>query len=184
MANTRQWNDESVIDYINRWHTLFLKCKDHLFESSAVEICARGMDWDILYALQVNKPRTFQELVTRAHEMELTIAYYDRRLNDDESVASSRNKNSMLGDSEEKECPYSESDVPEMLDKLLEKGLIELPESSRPEEIGRTNDPKYCKYHRIISHPIEKYKAFGRQVLQLTNEGNITLDEENTEESG
>ena len=71
----------------------------------------------------------------------------------------------MLRDSEEKECPYSESDVSEMLDKLLEKELIELPESSRPEKIGRTNDTKYCKYHRIIGHPIEKCKAFRRQVL-------------------
>jgi len=53
--------------------------------------------------------------------MELTIAYYGRRLNDDESVASARNESSILRDSEEKECPYSESDVPEVLDKLLEK---------------------------------------------------------------
>ena len=112
-------------------------------------MCAQGMDWDILYALQVNKPKTFQELATRAHEMELTIACYDRQLNDDESFASSRNENSMLRDSEEKECPYSESDAPEMLDKLFKKGLMELPESCRPEEIGRTNNPKYCKYHRI-----------------------------------
>ena len=86
-------------------------------------------------------------------------------------------------DSKEKECPYSESDVPEMLDKLLEKGLIELPELSRPEEIRRTNDPKYCKYHRIISHPIEKCKAFRRQVLQFITEGKITSDEGDTEES-
>ena len=70
-----------------------------------------------------------------------------------------------------------------MLDKLLKKGLMKLPESCRPEEIGRTNDPKYCKYHRIISHPTEKCKAFRRQVMQLVKEGKITLDEEDTEES-
>jgi len=115
--------------------------------------------------------------------MEFTTMYYGRQLNDDESVTSSRSRSSMLRDSKEKECPYSESGVPEMLDKLLEKGLIKLPESSRPEEIGRTNDPKYCKYHRIISHLIEKCKAFRRQVLQLVKEGKITLDEEDTEKS-
>jgi len=89
----------------------------------------------------------------------------------------------MLSNSEEKECPYSESDVPEMLDKLFEKALIELLESRRPEEIGRTNDPKYSKYHKIISHPIEKCKTFRRQVLQLVKEGKIVLDEEDTKES-
>jgi len=91
--------------------------------------------------------------------MELTIAYYGRWLNDDESVTSLRSRSSMLINSEEKECPYFEFDVPEMMDKLLKKELIELPELSRPEEIRRTNDPRYCKYHRIISHPIEKCKA-------------------------
>jgi len=113
-------------------------------ESSAVEMCAQGIDWDILYALQVNKPKTLQELAIQAHDMELTITYYGRRLNDDESVASSRNESSMFRDSEGKECPYSKSDVTKILDKLLKKGLIELLESSLPEEIKRTNDPKYC----------------------------------------
>ena len=42
----------------------------------------------------------------------------------------------MFTDFKEKECPYPESDVQEMLDKLLEKGLIELLELKHPEEIG------------------------------------------------
>jgi len=105
-------------------------------------MCAQGMEWDILYALQVNKPKTFQELVTRAHDMEVTIAYYRKQLNDDGSITSSRNKSSMHRGSEENEFSYSESDAPEMLHTLLEKGLIELPESKRPEEVGRTDDPK------------------------------------------
>ena len=97
--------------------------------------------------------------------MELTIAYYGRQVDDGELMASSRNRGSMLRDSEKNEYSYSEYDAPKMLDKLLEKGLVELPESRRPEEIGRTNDSKYCKYHRIISHPTEKCKAFKEQVL-------------------
>jgi len=89
----------------------------------------------------------------------------------------------VLRGSEENECPYSEFDASEILRKLHEKRLIRLVESRRSKEIGRTNDPKYCKYHRIISHPIEKCKAFKRQVLQLLKERKITLDEEDTEES-
>jgi len=92
--------------------------------------------------------------------MELTIAYYRRRVDDGELMTSSRSKSSMLRDSEKNECSYSECDAPKMLDKLLEKGHVELTESRRPKEIGRTNNPKYCKYYRIIGHPTEKYKAF------------------------
>jgi len=68
------------------------------------------MNWDILYASQVSKPNTFQELATQAHDVELTIACYRRRLKEDESI-SLRNKSSLVG-SEKKECPYSESNAP------------------------------------------------------------------------
>jgi len=66
------------MDYINHWRTLPLKCKDHLPESFTIEMCAQGMEGNILNALQVNKPKTFQELETRAHDIKLTIAYYGR----------------------------------------------------------------------------------------------------------
>ena len=74
LTNTKQWKDEPVLDYINRWRSLSLECKDRLTEASAVEMCAQGMEWDLLYVLQMSKPRTFQELATKAHDMEMTIA--------------------------------------------------------------------------------------------------------------
>ena len=79
----------------------------------------------MFYASQVNKPKTFQELATRAHNMELTIAYFGKRLDGDELMASPRNGSFILRDSEENEYPHSKSDAPKMLDKLLEEGLIE-----------------------------------------------------------
>jgi len=35
---------------------------------------AQGMDWDVLYILQISKPRTLQELATQVHDMEMMIA--------------------------------------------------------------------------------------------------------------
>jgi len=146
-------------------------------------MCAQRIEWNILYALQVNKPKTFQEFVIRAHDMELTISYYGRRLDDGESMVLSRNRSSMLRDLQKNEYSYSEFDALKILDKLLKKWLIELPKSRRPKEIRRINDPKYCKFHRIISHPIENCKTFKRQVLQLAKDGKITLDKKDIKES-
>ena len=63
-------------------------------------------------------------------------------------MKSSKNESSMLRDSEENEYPYSKSDAQKMLDKLFEEGLIGLPKSKCLEEVGRNDDPKFCKYQR------------------------------------
>jgi len=74
LTNTKQWKDEPVLDYINRWRALSLECKDRLSEASAVEMCTQGMHWDLLYVLQMCKSMTLQELETKVHDKEVTIA--------------------------------------------------------------------------------------------------------------
>ena len=74
LTNTKQIKGEPVIDYINRWRALSLDCKDQLTKLSVVEMCTQGMHWGLLYILQKIKLHTFEELETRAHDMELSIA--------------------------------------------------------------------------------------------------------------
>ncbi|KAM2542700.1 hypothetical protein TB2_022097 [Malus domestica] len=57
-----------------------------------------------------------------------------------------------------------------MLDDLLEKKVIELPECKRPEEMNRINDPKYCKYHRIVSHPVGKCFVLKELIMKLAQQ--------------
>ncbi|KAL0439902.1 UNVERIFIED_CONTAM: hypothetical protein Slati_2473200 [Sesamum latifolium] len=42
LTNSRQWKEEPVIDYINRWRNLSLNCKDRLSETFAIEMCIQG----------------------------------------------------------------------------------------------------------------------------------------------
>ncbi|KAL0366237.1 UNVERIFIED_CONTAM: hypothetical protein Sradi_3513800 [Sesamum radiatum] len=225
LTNARQWKDEPVVDYINRWCSLSLNCKDKLSEASAIEMCIQGMHWGLLYILQGIKSRNFEELATRAHDMELSIANHktafpidDQRkdkkdLKRSEKFAKPSTKESMaikiapikissnskkkseksedqraindrrrpiLKELQEKEYPFPDSDVPYIFNELLERKLIELPESKRPDEVGRVNDPKYCKYHRVVSHPIERCFVVKEKIMALAKEGKIILDVEET----
>ena len=40
----------------------------------------------------------------------------------------------------------------------------------------RTNDPKYCKYRRVVSHTVEKCFILKDLILRLAKEGKILLD--------
>ena len=51
LTNTKQWKDEPVVDYINRWRSLSLDCKDRLSEPSRVAMYIQGMHWGLLYIL-------------------------------------------------------------------------------------------------------------------------------------
>ncbi|KAL0325156.1 UNVERIFIED_CONTAM: hypothetical protein Sradi_5084900 [Sesamum radiatum] len=73
LTNSRQWKEEPVVDYINRWRNLSLNFKDTLSETSAIEMCIQGMHWELCYILQAIKPKTFEELATRAHGIEMSF---------------------------------------------------------------------------------------------------------------
>ncbi|KAL0345466.1 UNVERIFIED_CONTAM: hypothetical protein Sradi_4377900 [Sesamum radiatum] len=81
---------------------------------------------------------------------------------------------------QQKEYPFPDFDVPYIFDELLERKLIELPESKHPDEVRRVNDPKYCKYHRVVSHPIERCFVVKEKIMALAKEGKIILDVEET----
>ncbi|KAA0041668.1 retrotransposon gag protein [Cucumis melo var. makuwa] len=63
-----------------------------------------------------------------------------------------------------------------MLEQLLENQLIQLPECKQPEQAGKVDDPNYCKYHRVISHPVEKCFVLKELILKLAREKKIELD--------
>ena len=85
-------------------------------------------------------------------------------------------RRSSLKEWEQKVYPFLDADMLEMLEQLLKLKLIELPECKRLEEMGNVDDPNYCKYHRIISHPIQKCFVLKELIMELAKERKIDLD--------
>ena len=85
-------------------------------------------------------------------------------------------KSDALKERQEKFYPFPDSDVADMLEQLLEKQLIQLPECKRPKQAEKVDDPNYCKYHRVISHPVGKCFVLKELIIKLAREKKIELD--------
>ncbi|KAH7837810.1 hypothetical protein Vadar_018288 [Vaccinium darrowii] len=94
-----------------------------------------------------------------------------------------KDKRPTLKELQAKKYPFSDSNVPGMLEDLLEKKVIQLPECKGPEKIGRVNDPKYCQYHRIISHPTEKRFVLKELRVDLASQNKILINLDEVAES-
>ncbi|XP_023916594.1 uncharacterized protein LOC112028166 [Quercus suber] len=225
LTNSKQWKEELVIDYIQRWRNLSLNYKDQLSEASTIEMCIQGMNWASSCILQGIEPKTFEELATRAHDMELSIAFnghqgppvqepHNRRERQDTrkggkfphklenkqslivttaplkvpvkpkikeqtyALTQERRRRPTLQEMQEKQYPFPNSNTSNMLEHLLELKLIELLEMKRPKEANQANDPKYCKYHRLIGHPIEQCFVLKDKIMELAHQGKIMFDDE------
>ncbi|KAA0033157.1 ty3-gypsy retrotransposon protein [Cucumis melo var. makuwa] len=55
-------------------------------------------------------------------------------------------------------------------DKLTELSAVEMCTQ------GKVDDPNYCKYHRVISHPVEKCFVLKELILKLARENKIELN--------
>ncbi|KAM1932935.1 hypothetical protein ACFX15_017309 [Malus domestica] len=92
----------------------------------------------------------------------------------DQTVPATNAKNkykNTLRELEQKTYHFPDSDMAAMLEDMLEKKVIELPECKRPEEMNCVNDPRYCKYHRIVSHSVGKFFVLNELIIKLAQQG-------------
>ncbi|GKV14736.1 hypothetical protein SLEP1_g25561 [Rubroshorea leprosula] len=124
LANTKQKKDESVTAFIERWRYLVLNCREKI------------------------------KLATRAHDLEIQIARHDNFLPTDTC-----DKKESRKDVKKEVKPLKAKETMAVITvpvKISRQKPKPNPKQALkcPEEVGRVNDPKYCKYHRIVSHPI------------------------------
>ena len=49
-----------------------------------------------------------------------------------------------------------------------------------PNEANQINNPNYCTYHHLVSHPVEKYFVFKDKILKLQKDEKLLISVKNT----
>jgi len=81
-----------------------------------------------------------------------------------------------LQERKEKKYSFDDDDVQGIFNELMAVRAISLPESKRPAEVNKRNDPRYCPYHRIISHPIKDCYVFKEIIKDMIRRGDIEIE--------
>src|SRR3954465_1034654 len=61
---------------------------------------------------------------------------------------------------------------------LNKGGQLKLPEPRNPEDVGKTDDPRYCLYHRALGHPTKSYWSLKDKLQVLVDTGVLRLETE------
>ena len=72
-----------------------------------------------------------------------------------------------LKEVEENKYLFPNSYAVAMLENLIKKKVIELPKCKRLEEMNCTDNSRYCKYHRVISHLVKKCFEMKYLIMKL-----------------
>ncbi|XXG47604.1 hypothetical protein AAC387_Pa02g2228 [Persea americana] len=69
-----------------------------------------------------------------------------------------------------------DEDVEETFGALLANGKLTLPDPKRPGDVGKTNDPRYCPYHQMVSHPLNQCFVVREKINEMWKNRVITFD--------
>ena len=174
-------------------------------EQSAVQMCSNNLLPEIATFIGIAKPQSFDALVSKASNVERKIARQKsttqrgrnleekniegkKPLNNGEVMATFVNngrqngkgkegsKNLTLEEKKKTKYSFHNDDVEEIFNELMKGKAIQLPEPKRPSEVDKIDDPKYCHYHRIISHPLSECYILKNIIQKMINDGEIEVD--------
>jgi len=75
-----------------------------------------------------------------------------------------------------KQYSFKDEQVVTIFHLLQKENKLKLPEARRPNEVGRTNGPNYCLFHRMIHHPTNKCFVLKDKIQVLVDAGVLTLN--------
>src|SRR4051812_26170127 len=199
---TKQKEGELVKDFIERFRELAMRSRSGMTPKTLVETCLHNFLTPILVQMGVVECKTrkqLQEHGQTAQELVALVRAEEKnnrtprgggpppRHNQDPPT----NKKTLAADRQQasSSCPtgggfihrsqvkYSFKDNKvEALFKMLNKGSqLKLHEPRNPEDVGKTDDPCYCLYHRALGHLTKSCWSLKEKLQALVDAGALRL---------
>ena len=190
LCTMTQHRDEPVEEYITRWQKAANRCQAPLSQELKVNLCRNGIKNEI--SLLMNEQiTTFQALATEACRKEYLLTQQKGWKKEPAPVLSKKKKPGetsantteakpaltrprMTTPRPEPEYSFTDEEVLPILKDLLATRKFQLPEPTKPNEVGRESDPRYCHYHRNLSHPTSRCRVLKMVIQKFIEIGAIT----------
>ena len=92
--------------------------------------------------------------------------------------SSERHKGATSDTRFQKHYDFKEEQIVTIFKSLLKRKKIKLPESRRPEDAAKTEDPNYFMYHRMVHHPTTSCYILKDKIQALLEAGVMKLQPE------
>ncbi|XP_068225055.1 uncharacterized protein [Palaemon carinicauda] len=154
LAAMKQKDTETTNRFITRWKNEAIYCPQALEENQKVQMCYRNMHYHIHKNFLISPPTSFQELVTKAHDIEQAYNMFEKK------STATKVQNTQRDRAAKKETHSVEAD-----DKKRRKPA-EVPPDAKKSKTGGTQRPSYKeKLNKKYPFPNDQVETILDQVL-------------------
>src|SRR3954463_1663040 len=202
---TKQKGGELVKDFIERFRELAMRSRSGMPPETLVETCRHNYLTPILVQMGVVEGKTWKQLHEHGQTAQELVALVKAekknkrmprgcgpppRRNQDppakketlaadtQQASSSRPTGGGFIYRSQVKYSFKDNKVKALFKMLSKGGQLKLPEPKNPEEVGKTNDPHYCLYHRGLGHPTQNCWSLKEKLQALIDAGTSRLKTE------
>src|SRR5436189_3313585 len=202
---TTQKEGELVKDFIERFRELAMRSRSGMTPETLVETCRHNFLTPILVQMGVIECKTWKQLQEHgqtAQELVALVRAEEKnnrtprgggpppRRNQDppakketlaadtQQASSSRPTGGGFVDWSQVKYSFKDGKVEALFKMLSKGGQLKLPEPRNPEDVGKTDDPRYCLYHRGLGHPTKNCSSLKDKLQALVDAGALRLKAE------
>ena len=182
LQETKQRSGKDLMEYIKRFRDIALDCYDHCEERTLVEMCMKNMIREYRTILENLEISQFAQLLQKPRKTAQSVKPSSDKRNAAQAMVVSTGEQRRKIDGREYDTPPPIPCTPKELDVLLDKwivnGVLKPNQVSKEPTEEEWKDPRFCRLHNYVQHPIAECWALCQLVHCRIKEGTLELSQQ------